>query len=119
VEEGDSPERLKALGERVDQARRQREPPRRPVEAGDRSILSVALGIGMRFGVELMVAVAVGAGIGWAIDRFLGTRPWFMVALFVLGAAAGIMNAWRAVTGQGSAIGFRRKPTDRGKSGEE
>ena len=110
MEERESPDRLKSLGERLERARRQQEPARRPVETGDPSIVSAALGIGMRFGVELVVAVGVGTGLGWLVDRGLGTRPWGMVVLMVLGAAAGILNAWRAVTGQGAAIGFRRSP---------
>jgi ATP synthase protein I len=117
--EDESPERLKSLGERLEAARRQGRPAQRPVGTGDRSILSAALGLGMRFGIELVVAVGVGFFIGWAIDRGLGTRPWFMVAFLVLGAAAGILNAWRSMTGQGSAVGFRRAPRAKQKSGEE
>jgi ATP synthase protein I len=115
----ESPDRLKSLGERLDEARRRRQGAARPpVDAGDRGLMSVALGLGMRFGIELVVAVGVGFGIGWLIDRGLGTRPWGMVVFLVLGMAAGIMNAWRAMTGQGAAVGFRRPP-DGDKSGEE
>jgi ATP synthase protein I len=119
MNEDESPERLKSLGERLDQARSRRQgPTRAPVDPGDRSIISTALGLGMRFGVELVVAVGIGFGIGWLVDKGLGTRPWGMVAFLVLGMAAGIMNAWRAMTGQGAAIGFRRA-ADEDKSGEE
>ena len=34
--------------------------------------------------------------IGWALDRWLGTAPFLMVVFLVLGAAAGIMNVFRA-----------------------
>ena len=120
MDEHESPDRLKSLGERLDQARRRRQDPtQRPVETGDRSIISVALGLGMRFGIELVVAVGVGFGIGWLVDRGLGTRPWGMVVFLIVGMAAGIMNAWRAMTGQGAAVGFRRSPPKQDKSGEE
>jgi ATP synthase protein I len=32
---------------------------------------------------------------GWALDRWLGTAPLLIVVGFVLGAAAGMLNAWR------------------------
>jgi ATP synthase protein I len=118
MDERDSPDGLKSLGERLDQARRRSEPKPSRIEAGDRSILGAALGLGMRFGIELIVAIGVGFAIGWAIDRWFGTRPWAMVAFLVLGAAVGILNAWRAATGQGAAIGYRGS-TGKGKSGEE
>jgi ATP synthase protein I len=118
MDEQNSPDGLKSLGERLDQARRRNEPKPSRVEAGDRSILSAALSLGMRFGIELVVAVGVGFALGWVIDRWLGTRPWAMVAFLVLGAAAGILNAWRAATGQGAAVGYRGS-MGKGKSGEE
>lgn len=64
--------------------------------------------MGLRIGVELVVAVAVGAGIGWALDRWLGTRPWGMILFLFLGIAAGMMNVYRAVAGLGMAVGYRR-----------
>jgi ATP synthase protein I len=101
---------LKALGERLDRARQLR--PKEESRTGSResdSFLRVALGLGFRIGVEMVVALGVGAGIGWLIDQGLGTRPWGMVIFLVLGVAAGIANVWRTMTGQGQAIGFRRK----------
>jgi len=70
------------------------------------------LGLGMRFGVEMVVALGMGLGVGWLVDYGLGTKPWGMVLFLVLGAAAGIMNVWRALTGQGFAVGFRRPGKD-------
>jgi ATP synthase protein I len=118
MDEREPPDGLNSLGKRLDEARRRSAPPPSRVEQGDRSLMSVALSLGMRFGIELVVAVGVGFGIGWALDRWLGTKPWAMVAFLVLGAAAGILNAWRAATGQGSAIGYRGAQ-GKGRSGEE
>lgn len=54
-----------------------------------------ALGIGLRVGVEMVAAMIVAVGIGWALDRWLHTAPLF-IALFVLaGGAAGVLNVWR------------------------
>jgi ATP synthase protein I len=118
MDEREPPDGLNSFGKRLDEARRRSARPPSRVEQGDRSLMSVALSLGMRFGIELVVAVGVGFGIGWALDRWLGTKPWAMVVFLVLGAAAGILNAWRAATGQGSAIGYRGAQ-GKGKSGEE
>ena len=105
--------KLKSLGERLERAQATHEASRPQSEnAEDQGLLQVALGLGMRFGIEMVVALGVGFGIGWAIDRFLGTRPWGMVVFLVLGAAAGIVNVWRALTGKGLAVGYRRPEQD-------
>ena len=69
-----------------------------------------ALGIGFRIGIEFVVAIGVATGLGWAIDRALGSRPFGMIVLFFLGVAAGMLSVYRAITGQGAAVGFRRPP---------
>jgi ATP synthase protein I len=33
--------------------------------------------------------------IGWALDRWLGTRPILLAVFVLLGGAAGILNVWR------------------------
>src|SRR5437773_4096907 len=38
-----------------------------------------AMGMAFRVSVELVSALAVSVGIGWLIDRWLGTGPWAMV----------------------------------------
>lgn len=54
-----------------------------------------ALGIGFRYASELVVGVAVGGFLGWALDKQFGTAPWLMILLVVLGFAAGLMNVIR------------------------
>ena len=39
---------------------------------------------------SLFAAVVAGLGIGWLLDRWLGTKPWLLVAGVVLGSAAGL-----------------------------
>lgn len=51
----------------------------------------------MRLGVEFSSGFVVGGLIGWALDRWFGTRPWLMVTFFFLGAAAGMLNVIRVV----------------------
>lgn len=54
-----------------------------------------AMGLALRVGVELAAGLAVGGGIGWFLDRWLGTSPFLLLAFFVLGAAAGMLNVYR------------------------
>jgi ATP synthase protein I len=100
------PDRLKRLGEQIDRARAERMPRQTP--AGDRSALQQGMGFGFRIGVELVVAIGAAIALGWAIDRWLGTRPWGMVVLFFLGVAAGMLNVYRAVAGISAPVGYRQ-----------
>ena len=72
-----------------------------------------ALGVAVRVGVELVAALMVGAGIGYLIDAWLGTKPWVMVAFFFLGAATGIVNVWRVLNGLSGAVGYRGDAGDK------
>jgi ATP synthase protein I len=56
-----------------------------------------AMGIAFRIGVELVAGLVVGGGIGWLLDLWLGTSPLLLIVFFFLGAAAGVLNVWRAV----------------------
>ena len=67
------------------------------------------LSFAFRIGTEMVVSIAVGVGIGWLLDGWLGTRPWLMIAFFLLGAAAGMLNVYRTVAGLGHQVGY--KPT--------
>ncbi len=54
-----------------------------------------ALGDAFKIVADLVVGVAVGCAMGWALDRLLGTRPWLLVLFLVLGFAAGVSNVIR------------------------
>jgi|SRR5258708_1657856 ATP synthase protein I len=97
---------LARLGQEIDKARAQRV--RAPPVAAERSNLQQGLGLGFRIGIELVVAVVVATGLGWAIDHWLGTRPWGMIVLFFLGVAAGMLNVYRAVNRISGAAGYRK-----------
>lgn len=59
-----------------------------------------------RVATELVAGIAVGTFLGWLIDRWLETTPIFMLILFFLGAAGGLMNIWRLLTGRGMSAGY-------------
>jgi ATP synthase protein I len=64
------------------------------------------MGLGFRIAVELVAGIAVGTLIGYALDSWLGTRPWLMVVFFFLGAAAGVMNVYRVAKGLDQSVGL-------------
>jgi ATP synthase protein I len=63
---------------------------------------------GFRIVVELVAAIAVGTGIGWLLDGWLGTRPLMLVVFVLLGAAAGVMNVYRTAKELDRAAKARR-----------
>ena len=84
--------RLKRLGERLEQAspgHPDTDPASRPIT--DHS----GFARGFRLSSELVAGVLVGAGIGWLIDRWLGTLPWGMFVFALLGFTAGVLNVMR------------------------
>lgn len=107
MSENDSAGAPEVLDKRLRDARRKfggSQPPDKPDDDNAR----FNLGKAWRIGVELVAALIVGVGLGWLIDRWLGTEPWGLLILVVLGFAAGLLNAYRAVMGIGSTIGWRR-----------
>lgn len=49
-----------------------------------------------RMSTEFVAGVIAGGGLGWLIDRGLGTSPWGMIVFLMLGFGAGIYNVMRA-----------------------
>ena len=68
-----------------------------PTGGGDPGIES-AMSFGLRAGSQFVSAVVVGAVLGWAIDRWLGTRPFAMLILMVLMFIAAMANVWRTMS---------------------
>ncbi len=64
------------------------------------------LALAGRVATELVAGIAVGTFLGWLIDRWLETTPVFMLILFFFGAAGGLMNIWRLLTGRGMSAGY-------------
>ena len=53
------------------------------------------LGSAFRLGTELVAATVVGTIIGFILDNWFGTKPWFIIIFFLLGVIAGILNVFR------------------------
>jgi ATP synthase protein I len=122
--EPERPDPLTVLGERLERARRAQQSGRRASGGETDESSRNAMGLGFRIGLELVVAVFVGVAIGWACDRWLGTRPWGLLVFLFLGIGAGMTNVYRVVKGLGMTVGYKgdapngAKPdkSERGKS---
>jgi ATP synthase protein I len=113
MSEGEPPDPLARLGERLNKARSGRGAV--PAPAPDNAAVRQGMGLGFRIGIEFVVAVVVATGLGWAIDNWAGTRPWGMIVLFFLGVGAGMLSVYRAVANIKTPVGYRR--LDQGGAG--
>ncbi|KKX28375.1 AtpZ/AtpI family protein [Rhizobium sp. LC145] len=55
------------------------------------------MALGFKLSSEFISAIAVGAILGFLLDRFAGTSPWGLVVLLLLGFCAGVLNVLRSV----------------------
>jgi ATP synthase protein I len=67
--------------------------------------------VAYRVMVDMIAGLLVGGFLGYWLDRWLGTAPWGLVGLLVLGFGGGANNAWRAIRAlQADANNERRLP---------
>jgi ATP synthase protein I len=53
-------------------------------------------GQAMKLSSEFIAGIAVGAGLGWVIDKVAGTSPWGLIIFLLLGFGAGVLNVLRS-----------------------
>ncbi len=83
--------RLADLEARLARARQARSP-----DSGGQAGKSLGqAGQAWRMVVELVVGIAIGAGMGYGLDVLFGTSPWFLVPFTLLGFAAGVRTMLR------------------------
>jgi ATP synthase protein I len=83
------PERLKRLGERIAEVKRETAPePPKETHYGQAQQ-------GWRMVIELVSGLGIGFVIGYGVDRFFGTLPLFLVVFTMLGFAAGVKTMLR------------------------
>ena len=56
------------------------------------------LSFAFRLSTEMTVATLIGASMGYALDYFFGTDPWFLAAGVLCGGAAGALGVYRTAT---------------------
>lgn len=66
----------------------------------------------MKLSSEFIAGVLVGAGLGWLADRFLGTSPWGLIILLLLGFCAGTLNILRSAGRVAENRGFELDKSD-------
>lgn len=76
--------KMRDFEERLDAARKSREPERR-----QRHVHHDA-GAAWRMVIELVTGIVIGFGIGYWLDTVLGTMPIFLVLFILLGFGAGV-----------------------------
>jgi ATP synthase protein I len=93
VTDGGQNEKWKDFDARLERARSKAglEPAERPQVERPRGAS------GVQVGIELVAGVAGGGLIGYGLDSWLGTWPGFFIGFFFLGAAAGMLNAYRHI----------------------
>ncbi|NDC43775.1 MAG: hypothetical protein EBZ71_01700 [Proteobacteria bacterium] len=55
-----------------------------------------SIGSAFKISTELIAAVFVAIFIGWYLDKWLGTKPIFLIILLLVGIFAGIFNVVRS-----------------------
>ena len=111
----DDPEALRARLDRLaGELKARAAPPAAPEPRPEpkRDGAGSAMSLGLRAGSEFVSAVLVGLGIGWVLDRALGTNPAFLIVFFLIGVAAGVWNVIR-LTSPKAASSNRDSPLSR------
>ncbi len=98
------PEKLEDLDRRLNQACNRHAGNKPGSSLGKEEMSGYSMAI--RIGTEMVAALIVGVGIGYLLDNWLDTKPWFLVVFFFLGAGAGVLNVYRAASGLGMATGY-------------
>lgn len=84
---------LDDLGARVAKARKAQHDP--SGKGDDVQTSKAGVGQAFRIGIDMLSALMVGTFMGWYLDRWLDTKPWFLIIFLFLGGAAGILNVYR------------------------
>ncbi len=90
---------LDSLEARLSEAKRKAFPEPAPLQ-----VAGSAFGQGTRLALELVSGVLVGAGLGYGLDRWLGTTPWLMLVFFMLGLYVGFRNLLRVVNHEAAKV---------------
>jgi ATP synthase protein I len=73
-------------------------------EPEPKQIVLSAFARGTRHAMEIAATTIVGAGVGWVLDRWLGTKPGLFLLFLLLGIAAGFWNLVKAVNAEAATI---------------
>ena len=68
-----------------------------------------ATGDSLGRGMDTVITLVVFLGIGWLLDRWLGTTPWFMIGLFLLAGVGSFVVIKARYTAQMEALEAERR----------
>jgi ATP synthase protein I len=60
--------------------------------------------------MELVVGIVVGGFIGWWLDKWLSTKPIFLLVMLLLGMIAGVLNMLRTARDMRQVLGVDETP---------
>jgi ATP synthase protein I len=95
--------RLRRLGDRVGEMQTARDiaRPERTKPSGEAASMARAF----RLSTEFIAGIVAGGLLGFALDRWLNTRPWLLIVCLMLGFGAGLTNVVRAAGTMGGRNG--------------
>jgi ATP synthase protein I len=85
--------RLAAFRAQIERAERGGKKP--AGENGGARASAASLAGALRLSSEFIAGILGGGGLGWLADHFLGTSPWGLIVLLLLGFVAGVYNVMR------------------------
>ena len=91
--DADLSQRLKRLETQIER-KRPSAPPGHSTRPGPAAGPS-PLGQAMRLSTEFIAGVLAGGILGWMFDHYLGTKPWGLIVLLMLGFVTGVYNVMR------------------------
>ncbi len=80
------------LDARLKQARGAAAPPKQDLRSAHRQTA-----VAYRVLVDMIAGLLVGGFLGYWLDRWLGWAPYALIGGLIVGFAAGVNNAWRAI----------------------
>ncbi|NRA87867.1 MAG: AtpZ/AtpI family protein [Rhizobiales bacterium] len=84
-------DKLKAFDDALKKAKK-------PKEVVQKSDHNKAMGNAYKYATELFAGFVIGGIMGWSIDKWLETKPLFLIIFIFVGAAAGILNVIKSST---------------------
>jgi ATP synthase protein I len=88
-------QRLDALTKALDEKRQDTQETVQASRMAGNAGIGKAMGTGFRVASELAAGILVGGFLGWLIDSWAGTSPWFLLTFLILGIGAGFWNVYK------------------------
>lgn len=98
-------QRLKDIRDKIDRIKSDKQTTEQNLN--DKHEDSQNMRVGLQAGAELITATIAGAFFGYLLDNWLETKPFFLIALLILGVITGFINVWRTTQQIGYKVGYK------------